>query len=288
MFLKSLLTYTKDEQEKENLTLLSSPKGSREYQTLISSYTKRSILGLLEAFPSCEPPVEILLEHLPPLLPRAYSISSSPLNEKYLSITFNVDTFTGNNKGVCSRYLETCITSFKENKTCKIPIYLRTPSNFVLPKENVPIIMIATGTGISPFRSFLEHRHLKISEGTSYAKSWLIYGCRDSGSNYLFKEDLKRFLGTGALSRISECFSRESKPKQYVQDAIKKNSEEFSSWIQNGAVIYVCGDFMKVLPAVKKAIVGVLMDFQELTEEDAQLFVKKMESDGKYVVDSWS
>ncbi|XP_045473677.1 methionine synthase reductase-like [Harmonia axyridis] len=290
LFLKSLLEYTTDEKECDTLLFLCSPKGSIEYQTLISSYTKRSVLGLLEMFPSCQPPIEVLLKHLPPLLPRAYSISSSPLNEEYLSITFNVDTFPDNQRGLCTSWLERCIHEYEKTKHVEVPIYLRNPSSFVLPEDNsVPIILIGTGTGISPFRGFLEHRHLNIAGGASYGKSWLFYGCRDSNRNYLFKSDLKEYLASGALSRLCESFSRESETNKYVQHEIEKYTEELGTWIvKDNAIVYVCGDFLRILPAVKEAVLKVLVESQDFPENDAQLYLKEMEEKGRYIVDNWN
>ncbi|XP_044761908.1 methionine synthase reductase-like [Coccinella septempunctata] len=288
LFLRSLINYTEDENERDKISYLCSPKGSTEYLSLISNHSKRSVLALLETFSSCKPPIEILLEYLPPLLPRPYSICSSPLNNDYLSITFNVDKFSDGSKGLCVSWLEKCIRKFENDKQCLVPMYLRSPSKFVLPQDDsVPIIMVATGTGISPFRGFLEHRHLQPEK--SFGKSWLFYGCRDSGSNYLFKEDLKKFVASGALTRLSECFSRESGTKEYVQDVIEKYTDELGYWIlQDEAVVYLCGEFSKVLPAVKKAILQVFMSYRHLQEDDAKLLMKKMEDEGRYIVDSWN
>ncbi|KAL3279683.1 hypothetical protein HHI36_017189 [Cryptolaemus montrouzieri] len=114
LFLKSLIPYVEDAGERNELELLCSPKGSEQYNELISSYSKRSLLGLLNRFTTCNPPVEKLLEYLPPLLPRPYSISSSPLIKEYFTITFNVDTFSNNEKSLCSSWLEKAFMSLRK------------------------------------------------------------------------------------------------------------------------------------------------------------------------------
>ncbi|KAK9871110.1 hypothetical protein WA026_011394 [Henosepilachna vigintioctopunctata] len=290
VFLKRLLPFVSNKEEYEELEFLCSPKGSEKYNKLISSYQNRSLLPLLNQFPSCMPPVEILLEHLPPLFPRLYSIASSPLNDNTLSITFNVDTFGSNEKGVCAAWLEQSINKFEKSKHSLVPLYFRVQSDFKLPENNfIPIILVATGTGIAPFRGFLEHRHLKISlMKESFSEAWLFYGCRDSKENYLYKADLQTYLNSGALTKLIESFSRETTNKSYVQQNIEIYGEELSFLIlEKSAVIYVCGDFVKVLPEVKNSFINILIKFKNFTKENAELYLQDLEKTGRYILDKW-
>lgn len=284
LFLKSLLRFVGDPREKARLEKIASPSCSTEYLDLVGG-TGATFLGLLEEFPSCSPPIGAVLEYLPPLQARSYSIASSPLQKNCLDITFFITIKDDGEKGICTGYLEDLIQ--KNSKDNLVPFYFRQPKNFTIPEDiKVPIILIATGTGISPFRGFLQHRFLEGHQ--TNGEIWLFYGCRYQNKDYLFKEEIDEYIKKGIISKINLAFSREGEEKNYVQKEIGRNAEEFINWIQEKeALVYVCGDPKTTLPDVKTAIVDILIEHCDVSCINADYYFEEMEFDGRFLVDTW-
>lgn len=216
-----------------------------------------SILTFLKKFPSCHPPVTLLLQHLPKLMPRPYSIcSSSKINKDSIKICFSVIKLDNTLKGITTGWLEKFtenilhvdidhLSTMKDNMNiegmCKnfnrscsventndapleaIPIYLRQ-TTFRLPTDHtVPIIMIAAGTGIAPFIGYLEERHVMIKNNPQHqlGLSQLYYGCR-SEKDLLYNEQLQTYVQSGALTNLAVCYSRDCiNGLKYVQVSFK-------------------------------------------------------------------
>lgn len=277
LFLKSLVNFTKDPHERAKLQSVSSPK-SLDYNEFIEN-SARNFIGLLKTFPSCHPSLATLLEHLPPLQPRPYSLSSIKANR--IEITF----FTYiHKKGLCTSWLEDMIQS---KKPTLIPFYFRKPTDFRFfnLEMSVPTILIATGTGIAPFKALLEARfENNVNEGLI----WLFYGCRYSKRDFIYKDEVNNCLDCGVLSKIDLAFSRDQSNKCYVQNKIEHHGEDFVELVLNrGAKIFVCGDFKSVVVGVKGAIVNVLKEFGHLEEQDARNYLEAMEKDKRFVLDKW-
>ena len=221
-----------------------------------------SLLDLLNAFPSCKPPFERLLELLPRLKARPYSVSSSPLeNPNGLHFVFNIVEFPalegvrGQRQGVCTGWLASTTKSLGEvligsNKEFdvdlsqllvkdrpKVPVFQRKNLHFKLPSApNTPIIMIGPGTGVAPFIGFLQHRELILKASNDQeplGESWLFFGCRHKEKDYLYHKELECYLSTGVLSHLFLSFSRDtvddlsSKPTpKYVQDNLRSLTPE--------------------------------------------------------------
>lgn len=235
-----------------------------------------SLLTLLEAFPSLNPPIAVLLEHLPPLQPRPYSICSSPLSN-LLEITFFVSHYPNGTKGVCTGYLENLILT----KTPKpVSFYFRKPGIFRIPDLALPVILIATGTGIAPFRGFFQHWTIK----EEFGDVWLFYGCRYKDQDFLYREELNKFMCGGVINRMNVTYSREGEEKRYIQSDIERKGEEFVDWINRGARIFICGDFKTVVRDVRNTIKDNLMKFSGMSENEAESFVKG----DRVVVDTWN
>ncbi|KAF2899391.1 hypothetical protein ILUMI_06786 [Ignelater luminosus] len=302
LFLRSLTRYTTVKEEFEKLQFLCSPNGSEEYKEFIIN--NRTLLDQLSSFPSCQPPVERLLENLPPLQPRPYSISCSPLL-KELHITFSVITTEWGAKGVCSGWLESLTTDLESqlsqmrithdqsesSQTDKnVQFYYRKINNFRLPTDPMtPIIMIGPGTGVAPFVGFLQHRYLLNKEkNIKFGCSWLFYGCRYSKRDFLYKKEMEEYLQMGTLTRLFTCFSRESSEQVYVQDLIKQHGKDFvNKIVHENAIVYVCGDATNMAKDVRKAIVSCLVDFEKLSEIEAENFMKNLEQSKRYIQDVW-
>lgn len=284
LFLKSLLRFVGDAQEWDRLEKIASPSCSTEYSDLVGG-VGATFLGLLEEFPSCNPTIGAVLEHLPPLQARAYSIASSPLGKNSLDITFFVTVKDNGEKGICTGYLEDLIE--KNSRENLVPFYFRQPKRFTIPEDvNIPIILIASGTGISPFRGFLQHRSLEGHQ--TNGDIWLFYGCRYHDKDFLYKNEIEEYTKSGIITKINLAFSREGEEKNYVQKEIEKNAEEFINWIQEkDALVYVCGDPKTMLPDVKTAIVDILIQHCDVSCINADYYFEEMEFDGRFLVDTW-
>ncbi|GJQ77629.1 hypothetical protein Trydic_g12757 [Trypoxylus dichotomus] len=270
-FLKILMKHTENEEEKSILEKLASPSNSQDYISFISNDGRR-LVNLLRAFPSCKIPIKNLLENLPPLQPRAYSISSSPLL-----------------KGLCSGWLEQLITPVLEekpetNEDLLVKFYFRKPNSFRLhPEISSPIIMIGPGTGVAPFIGFLEHLYLE----KRTLDSWLFYGCRYKNKDFLYKDKLEEYLKENYLTKLSVAFSRDQDIKVYVQDLIKNETREiYEKIVSESATLFVCGDLKDMMKDVKNSIHYCLVN-NGMDAHEADLFILNMIKTKKYIEDAW-
>ncbi|XP_018572088.1 methionine synthase reductase-like [Anoplophora glabripennis] len=289
LFLKALIPFTRDPEEISLLEKLCSPKGSNEYADLITGKA-HTLLGLLNTFPSCNPPIGIILEHSLPLQPRYYSISSSPLENNALQITFFIVDNDDGTKGVCSGWLEEIIR-YSDKQIEKIPIYFRKPNNFRIPTDTTtPLIMISTGTGIAPFIGFLNHRQkMKINDNGVMGNTYLFYGCRYPDRDFLYHNELEEYLKTHVLTKLYTAFSRSTEKKWYVQDEMNKNGEELvNNILRNGAIVYVCGDAKTTVKGVKDALINNLVVHGHLEESAAKDYLNELVKENRFITDCWS
>lgn len=280
-FLSLLTDICKNEDEKIQLTEL--VKVNELYEDW--KYKKYpNVLEVLKKFSSAQPDITMLISQLPILKPRFYSISSSPNlhpDEIHLTVAlvnYRVDAKT-EHFGVCSSWLHSLV----EDDT--VPCHIRPAPKFHLPeKENVPVIMIGPGTGIAPFRSFWEERVYQISKNPELKSNMHLYfGCRNSKLDNIYCAERKKAYATGVFKTSLTAFSREdNKPKVYVQDLIRANSDEILYLIiQYGGHIYVCGD-VKMAASVNKALIELIEEFGAFTDEEATYIVDTMKRDGRY------
>nr|CAI5867551.1 unnamed protein product [Callosobruchus analis] len=283
-FLSVLSKFTQDKEELTYLEEICSPKGSAKYLNLISQ-SGRTLLGLLNTFPKSSPPLEVILEYSQPLQPRFFSISSSPLSGR-LKITFYVVENADRTKGVCTGWLQNALD--KEEET--IPIYFRTPGRFRLHEDaKQSIIMIATGTGLAPFKSFLDHRHLLKQTGCDIGKCILYYGCRYHNRDFLYKDELDKYLEEGVLSDMYTAFSRDGDTKCYVQDKLKDTGKQFiDNMFKDNAIIYICGDPKTMVKDVLNTIHSNLEQYYDCGESNAQAVLKSLQDNGRILVDTWT
>ncbi|XP_050293252.1 methionine synthase reductase-like [Anthonomus grandis grandis] len=281
LFLKALIKHTSDQPDIEKLQQICSPSGSSFYLKFIEE--NRSLLFLLNCFPSCNPPIELILEHSTPLNPRYFSTATSPLNRQ-LSIIFDVLELPKGLKGICSGWLEMILK--ENNRTTKIPVYFRKPGNFRLkPNIDKPIMLIATGTGLAPFIGFLDHFRLM----GSHPEIWMFYGCRYVDRDFICKELLQSYANDGIIKCLFTSFSRDNEQKEYVQHKILKNKEVVIDFITNKeATIYVCGDQKTMVKDVKETLVNCFMDCKNVDRTDAERVLSDLVQNGKFLVDTWS
>jgi cytochrome P450/NADPH-cytochrome P450 reductase len=250
---------------------------------------RKSVFDLLEEHPACELPFHAYLEMLSLLAPRYYSISSSPAGDAArCSVTVGVveapaSSGRGVYKGVCSNYLAGRRAGDTIHATVR-----ETKAGFRLPDDpSVPIIMIGPGTGLAPFRGFLQERADRKAKGASLGQAMLFFGCRNPEQDYLYADELKAFAADG-VTELHTAFSRADGPKTYVQHQVAAQKDQVWSLIEKGAIVYVCGDGGKMEPDVKAALVSI---YRERTGVDADAGLRWIDDLGarnRYVLDVWA
>ncbi|MBX5318708.1 assimilatory sulfite reductase (NADPH) flavoprotein subunit [Staphylococcus caprae] len=238
----------------------------------------RDLIDLLNDFATTDLQPENMYQLLRKLPPREYSISSSyKATPDEVHITVGAVRYNAHGRdrtGVCSVQFAERI---QEGDT--VPIYLKRNPNFKFPQnEETPVIMIGPGTGVAPFRSYMQEREELGFKGNT----WLFFGEQHFTTDFLYQTEWQEWLNDGTLSKLDVAFSRDTDQKVYVQHKIAENSEQFNQWIENGGAIYVCGDESRMAKDVHLAIREVLMKEQNLSEEDAEEYLKQLKRDKRY------
>ncbi|MEL7586138.1 MAG: assimilatory sulfite reductase (NADPH) flavoprotein subunit [Prolixibacteraceae bacterium] len=250
-------------------------------EKLLDSYLwGHDVLDLVQEFPF---PLEAsdLVELLRSLPPRLYSISSSQeaVGEE---VHITVSTVRYENKGrlregACSTYLADRIEADQE-----IPVYIERNPAFRLPEdEKTPIIMVGAGTGVAPYRAFLQHREASNVKG----KSWLFFGERRFYSDFLYQIEWQKYLKKGYLEKIDLAFSRDQEEKVYVQHRLAENQAEIFRWLEAGASFYLCGDMKQMAKDVQKTLLEIIQVQGGLTEEQAREYFKKLKKEKRFQAD---
>jgi len=239
------------------------------------------VLGALHKFGSARPDAEAFLEALQPLQPRLYSISSSP-RTKPGRVTLTVDSvrYALNRRlrlGVCS-------TLFGEriNPGDPVQVYVQAAHNFALPPDPAtPIVMVGPGTGVAPFRAFLEERAATGSPG----RNWLFFGHQRRGTDFLYEEELTAWKQSGHLSRLTLAWSRDAAEKIYVQDRMRETGAELWRWLEDGAHVYVCGDAKRMARDVEAALVEIVAQHGGRGQDAAIAHIAQLKKAGRYQAD---
>nr|CAG4638293.1 EOG090X027R [Cyclestheria hislopi] len=291
--LKELAEYTSDSEEKAKLLKMinANPEGKELYHQWIL-HENRSLLHILEDLPSCKPPLDLICELLPRLQARYYSISSSakvhPETVHITAVLVQYTTPTGRtNNGVATTWLSTK-QPMPDNPPYQIPIFIRK-SQFRLPaRPQIPVIMIGPGTGIAPFRGFIQERHLLKQEGKPVGETILFFGCRNREEDFLYEDELQQYVAEGLLT-LHVAFSREQLQKVYVTHLLKEQAPNVWRILgQENGHIYVCGDARNMARDVHDIIIATCRDHGQMTDSEAQQFVKKLETQRRYSADVWS
>ncbi len=250
---------------------------------------RKSVLDLLEEHPACELPFSAFLEMLPLMTPRYYSISSSPIADgAHCSITVAVvegpaRAGAGVYQGVCSNHLARQAAGGTMQAFVK-----ETKVGFRLPVDPAaPIVMIGPGTGLAPFRGFLRERAALKAQGRKLGPAMLFFGCRHPGQDFIYADELKEHAEAGVVD-LHVAFSRHDGKKTYVQDLVKQHSAALWPLVEQGAIIYVCGDGGRMEPDVKRALVAMYRDRTGNDEAAGEAWMAKLAADDRYVLDVWA
>jgi len=217
---------------------------------------------------------------LPELKPRLYSIASSQKAfAEEIHLTVGLLQYQINNywmRGVCSGYLGED-TQLNDN----IQVYAHENTEFRLPESHKDIIMIGAGTGIAPFRAFIQEREAVNASG----KNWLFFGDRNFTSDFLYQTEWQKYKNKGLLTKINTAFSRDQKEKIYIQHKLEKQGEDLFKWIENGAVLYVCGDKNQMAKDVLISLKKIIQKQTGYNAEDTDQYFKKLVKNKQYLED---
>jgi cytochrome P450 / NADPH-cytochrome P450 reductase len=285
-----LARYTDDPEQKSALESLAGAdeESQARYREQVFA-TNRSVIDLLEQLPACRLPFEEYLDMLPPLRPRYYSISSSPMADGGVcSITTGVvrgpaRSGTGTFTGVASGHL----AQLPEDGT--VFVFVREPTIPFRPPQDtsVPMIMVGAGTGLAPFRGFLQERAAQREQGLPTARSLLLFGCRTSLTDQLYADELRDYEQQDVV-RVENAYSQEpGRPGRYVQEAMLDSADEVWDLLQQGAVVLVCGNAATIAPGVRRSLLHIFRERTSTTDADAEAWLAGLRSAGRFVEDIW-
>lgn len=237
----------------------------------------REIIDLFNAFPSVQPSPAEFLGLLRKLQPRLYSIASSPRlhpGEVHLTVgTVRYESLGRPRQGVCSTYL-----ADRAPIGARVPLFIHENPSFRPPNDSTDLIMVGPGTGIAPFRAFLEDRAARGARG----RNWLFFGDQRASTDFLYRTELESFQSRGVLHRLDLAWSRDQGHKVYVQDKMREHASEVWSWLEGGAGFYVCGDASRMAKDVDAALQEVIQRAGGKSAEQAAAYVRELKSAKRY------
>ena len=274
--------------DKKLLKAITEKSGTTDWQDLMETDRKtelsdylwgREVIDLLHAHPDVQFQPEEFVGLLKKLNVRLYSVASSLASrpdEVHLTVAVvEYESFGRQRQGVCSSWLAERI-----DEDTPIPCFITPGKGFRLPQpdEDTPIIMCGPGTGIAPFRAFMQERQATGALGNA----WLFFGEIHEDTCHFYKEEWETYLDDGTLNKLTTAWSRDQEEKIYIQHKMLEHGAEFWSWIEKGAIFYVCGDAQRMAPDVDKALHSIIEEHGEKSGEEAAAYVKEMLSEKRY------
>ena len=261
--------------EKAKLDALLKPEAK---EALTAYLDEREYVDILAEFPLVKLTAQELVDHLRKLMPRLYSIASSPrMYPQEIHLTVAIVRYTTNNRerhGVCSTFLADRVR-VGETPT---PVFVSN-SHFGPPEDlSKDAIMVGPGTGIAPFRAFVQDR---VAAGAT-GRNWVFFGDQKSSTDYLYQEEWEKYLAEGKVTHLDLAWSRDQILKVYVQDKMREKAAELWAWINNGGYFFVCGDAKRMAKDVDVALHEVIAQQGGMTAEQAVDYVKQMKKDKRY------
>jgi sulfite reductase (NADPH) flavoprotein alpha-component len=239
------------------------------------------VLGALHKFAGLKISPEAFIDALEELQPRLYSISSSPHHEAgRLTLTVDCVRYQLGKRarfGVASNFLRDRI-----NPGEQVKVYVQEAHGFGLPDDpQKPVIMVGPGTGVAPFRAFLQDRAATGAPG----RNWLFFGHQRMATDFFYADELNAMKKAGQLERLTLAWSRDGTEKIYVQDRMRETGAELWSWLEQGACFYICGDAKRMAKDVDRALVDIVAKHGTLTSEAAIAYVADLKKSGRYQAD---
>jgi sulfite reductase (NADPH) flavoprotein alpha-component len=238
------------------------------------------ILDVVSRFPASGIDAAKFIAGLRPLQPRLYSIASSLAaapDEAHLTVsTVRYTLHDQARAGVASGYL-----AARTEADATIPVYIQSNDHFHLPDDDAPILMIGAGTGVAPYRAFMQEREARGASG----RSWLFFGERNFRSDFLYQVEWQDLVKNGTLSRLDLAFSRDAAPKTYVQDRLRRQGRDVYAWLEEGAYLYVCGDSAHMAPDVHAALTDIVAEHGGLDRDEAGAYLSALQRDRRYRLD---
>jgi len=289
-FYKGLARFATDPKEKQELEMLVSdtPEGKEAYMALVAETV--NYVDVLNKFKSAHPPLEHLMSMIPCIKPRLYSIASSQRfnydKVELVIVVLDWKTPSGaERRGLSTDFINRIQTDddpelrFNQWIPCGI-----TNGSFKFPEDKTtPMVMTGLGTGLAPFRAFIQEWSWYQKQGVETGPMWLFYGCRHKAKDYILGDELEQFHKDGVLTELRPAFSRDQKEKIYVQNRMSEVSEQmYTDLIKKEGYFYLCGQAGALERDVESAIRKAVMDGSKCDEKEAQEVIDKMHEDGRY------
>ena len=260
--------------ESAELNALRSDEAKAERQAFLRGH---HIVDIVRKFPQPGIDAETFVAGLRPLQPRVYSLSSSLAampDEAHITLSpLRYDLHEEQRHGVASAHL-----ADRTHVGATLPVYIQTNDQFRLPGDDVPIIMVGPGTGVAPFRAFLQEREARGASG----RNWLFFGERNSRSDFLYQLEWQGWLKDGLLTHMDVAFSRDGPEKVYVQHRLVDHAKTLFDWLENGAHFYVCGDAEAMAPDVHSALITIAETAGGMNREAAETYVRELQRGHRY------
>lgn len=285
-FYEFMSRFATDEKEKAQLKHLLTKEGKQDYMKLVKETVTYG--DLLNLFPSCIPSLDLMAQHITPIKPRLYSIASNPAQVgEQVHLCVILDDWTTPNKkyrqGQCSAYM----TKIQPGDETCAKMY---PASIVPPALDIPIYMVALGTGIAPMMSVMQEREVARTNGEKVGPCSMLFGSRNRKTDFIYQPELERWKENGILENIFEAFSRDQAAKVYVQHRIaeKDHGDLINDYLYDRkGYFFLCGIGGPLETAVRVEIRKVFQTRNNLTDEQADAYIEQFTKEGRYNFETW-